>query len=1258
MLTLHFANRQEALADLLTSALGQPGGDLFTPAELVVPSMAVRRAITLQMAQRFGVCANLRFGFLAPWLWAQGTLALAAAAPGTPLPVRTADSAEAPWQPARLTWRVLAALDDAGWVAGQPRLARYLAQADAVTRLDLAQRVAGLVDQHITYRPDWLAAWSAGRSALTSGASGASGTSGVSGGEDEAWQAALWRRLTAEIAGHGQAANGQAANGQAANGQTADGHAADPQAVDPIAAHSLAAALAQVGDAPATRARLAQSGLPAAAHVFCLPSIAPVHLALLQQLARWVDLHVYALNPCAEYWFDVVDPRRLARLAAAGRAQHLEVGHRLLAAWGQQTQAQLAALVDACGDGVVDDDHYTPHPGHSLLASLQNSILTLQDLPPASLPLEPTDRSIELHVCHSLTRELEVLHDSLLACFAGPDPPAPGEILVVVPDLETAAPLIDSVFGTAPAALALPFTITGRAQSQRNPAARALLDALALAASRGTASAVVGLLQQPAVAARFGLDDDGLARVHGWLLDAGVHWAFDAPQRASLGLDASGRHSWADGLDRLFLGHALPADAAPFDGRLPAGEAEGSAALALGSLWAFLQLLDTLRAQVARPLPAQDWPALLAGLVDRLLHAPTAGADALADLRAALQTLADAWRGSAPTLPLALDVVRQALGDALDDPARGGVPTGRITFSALSSLRSLPYRMVCVLGLDDGVFPSANRPAEFDLIARHPRPGDRQRRQDERNLFLDLLLAARDRLYLSHTGRSVRDNSHRPPSVLVAELLDVLVPAIAAPRAQVLAQLVVQHPLQAFDVRGFQHGSDVRLRSFHAEYAAALAAGQAAAQAQLLAAPAVEADGAQGGAEDAAEPADDGAAAATEVGDSAGGSAGHSAGESAGGSAERRAQDSAKGSARDNTAPDDSADDAEAELSAAPPFFTRPLPPPAPGTTTLVQLQRFFRHPSRALLQRMGLALRQADESLVDDEPFLPDFHARQDLARRLLPTLLQAAQAGDVIDDASLLALAEAGTQLPGGPVGRQFAQAELPLLRAHAQALADAGRAPLLAPHSATLPIDLSPAGQPQPWPLTMTLAITLGGLRADGLLRHRYDDPRPADHLAAWLDHLALCACAPAGVAARTRWLGRGARFGFRTVDDPLPLLQQLLGLFVQGQCVPLPFFPKTAWAWLQAGGSLGAARAAWVASARKPYAEQADAAHRLVLRGRPDPLEGGLADFEAVSSAVLQPLFDHLDDGVGDGVGDRVGDRVGDGVGDRVGDGVDA
>lgn len=1164
MLTIHFANRHEDLSACLIDALQRPGGGLFTADQVIVPSAAQRRHLTLALADAHGVCAQVRFSYLAQWLWQQVGTVLASAAPDSPRPA--ASVADSPWQAGLLAWRVYGVLADEAWLALQPRLAAYLAQADAVTRFDLAQQVATLLDQTTTFRPDWLAAWAEGRSALPPGSPDRA---------DEAWQAALWRRISADL--HAAAAT------------------EDRQPFDPARMHTLATVLQQVPGDAGQAARLQAAGLPAAAHVFCLPTIAPVYLALLQQLGRWMDLHVYALNPCEAYWFDVVEPRRLAHLAARGRAQHAEVGHRLLAAWGQQTQAQLSGLVDVCGDAVIDEGSYTPHPADTLLGHLHNSILTLSDLAPASLPLRADDRSIEVHVAHSYTRQLEVLQDRLLALMAGPDAPAPGDILVVTPRLDEAAPLIDSVFGTAPPERALPYTLTGQAVSGSRPMARALLALLAIAAGRATVTELFALLQQAPVARRFGLDDDGLQQVQQWLQQAGVHWGLDAGHRSALGLPDGERHTLADGLHRLMLGLALPAPAelgesqaeAPFQGRLSAGAAEGTGALALGALWRFAQALGHWRQQLAQPQLPGRWPGLLNEAVHTFLapdaHSAADAADS-ADLRSAIQGLAESWQRSGLATPLPLDVVQQALTQALDEPARGGVPSGRITFTSMGSLRGLPYRVVCILGLDDGAFPTADRPAEFDLLARHPRPGDRQRRSDERNLFLDLLLAARDTLHLSCTGRSVHDNAPLPPSVLVAELLDYLVPALDAPAAAARAQLVVQHPLQAFDPSLFDARSPLRQRSHHAEYAQALAP----------VAPVV--------------------APATETG----------AGQSGNAPQDEDARGGDDGSGDDGADPDDDTDDDDsATTGPLPPFFLQPLPALAPEARciTLDQLQRFFRHPSRALLQRLGVRLRQPDEALDDTEPLLPSRRHRTALARRLLPAVAAGA------DDAHLLALAEAGTEWPVGVVGAQALQAELPLLRAHAQALAHWAQAPELPPHTATL--DLQVDGQP--WQLQVALA----GLRPDGLLRHRYADAGAADHISTWIDHLALCACAPAGVAGRSQWLGREARFAFKPCDEPIGPLQTLLGLYAQGQCAPLYFFPRSAWAWAQGGRRLAPARSAWTVGPRTPHAEQADPAHRLVLRGLPDPMGDGAPRFEAAAAAVFDPLLDCLDSDGGSG-----------------------
>lgn len=1107
MFSLAFSNRYEVLQETLLARLADERPGPFGVREIIVPSTALRRSVELAVADREGVAANLRFSYLAQWLWGQI---------GKVVPVGEVS----PFAPALLAWRVFELLGEAEWTAAHPRLARYLEQADDAMRFELAGRAARLFDNYVTYRPHWLAAWS--ESATVPGLA-------PEARPDEAWQAALWRRIAS------------------ASGIRRE--------------HPASAFFAAVeGAGPA-----AAADLPSSVHVFCLPALPPLYRDILRRLARWVEVRMYVLNPCREYWFEIVEPRRLSWLIGRQRELYHETGNRLLASWGRQTQAHIDLLFEGEDGPEVDDSLFVPAAGDTLLVRIQNAVLDLTEPEPGSVVLAADDRSVEVHVCHSLTRELEVLHDRLLGLFAAPDPPGPEDVVVVTPDLGKAAPLIDAVFGTAPPGRRIPYRITGLGQTRVNPVARALDTALSLAASRMPASRMFELLQQAPVAQRFGLDGADLAQVHDWLNAAGVRWGLDASHRKRLGLPETGRHSLTEGLHRLYLAHAWgDDDTSVFAGRVGAGNPEGGGAFALGRLWRYAETLAALHEACTARHGPDRWREVLLDTLHKLIPASAEWADDLRAVRAAVHELHADMIAAGVTSEVPPEIVHAALAALLDDPARGGVPSGAVTFSALGSLRNLPYRIVCAVGLDDGAFPGSDRADEFDLMAQHPARGDRQRRHDERNLFLDLVLSARECLHLSCTGRSVRDNSERPPSVLIDELLDFAARACATdPRdpaavAAARARLSVQHPLQAFSVTYFaaEGAKDARLASHNAEYCEALRTRLQHAR-EVPAAP-------RGG-----RPAED--------------------------------ADDADGSA---------ADDPDA------PFFAVPLPPPGEEwrSCSVDRLVRFFRNPSRYLLaERLGVRLPGGDEELVDDEPFLPDFDGRRRLAERLLPALLGGA------DGAALRTLAVAGGEYPGGTLGERLLERELGVMRAYAEGLRGALAVKVLDAHAADLAFDIDG----ERW----TLQAAFGDLRPGGLVRHRYDDMRAGCYLSAWIAHLALCASAPPGVAPCTEWHARDGVRRFRPCAAAHARLAELVALYRDGLRAPLPFFPKTAWAWASNGQSRYRAQQKWRGGERPEFGERNDPAIRLAFRGLADPLDEAFFGF---AGQVMGPLLEHVEE----------------------------
>ncbi|WP_448508873.1 exodeoxyribonuclease V subunit gamma [Immundisolibacter sp.] len=740
MLHIHHSNHLERLADSLCGVIATPLGAPLAPETILVPNPGMARWLSLAVARRLGVAANLDCVFPAAFVW-RVLRAQDADLPPTP-----------PAEQGPLLFGLLAAFQNPTRPA---ELERYLAGDDGLKAWQLARRLADCYQRYQVFRPDWLAAWEEGR--------------------DTGWDAQLWRQLAAGRPHQGR----------------------------------LLIDLAR----RIRSGQLAMAGLPARVSVFGLSALAPAYLQLLQALAGHMDVHVHFLDPCAAYWHDLQAPRAAARRRrkwaqqAAGapeRADEAADSHPLLAAWGQAGREFAGQLLEC--QALETEDYEDPGTG-SLLRRLQRDILFLE--PPIAQPLAEADRSLEIHVCHSPLREVQVAHDRLLGLLEAHPDLTPRDCVLMAPDIETYAPHIAAVFGAAPAGRRIPFAIADRAPRAQQPLAAAFVELLDLPQSRLPASQVLSLLELPALRAAFGIDIASLPRLRALVQGSGVRFAYDAAARVDLNLPASDEHTWRAGLDRLLLGHATDGDALGDLLPLPPGDSE--LAQAVGALAELLRWLHDLQADLAGPHPQAEWTRRLLAVLTLFQASDEDEAETLALLRGAVLRLAQEAQAGGCAVPLARAAVKAQLSSVLDEagPARAFI-TGALTCCALSPMRAIPFRVVCVMGLGDREFPRRRRPTEFDRLAHDHRPGDRVARDEDRYLMLEALLAARDYLHLSYVGRRQNDNAPLPPSALVTELLDV-----AARMTGAASRLVVEHPLQPFSER---YGHASRLVTYAVEW--------------------------------------------------------------------------------------------------------------------------------------------------------------------------------------------------------------------------------------------------------------------------------------------------------------------------------------------------------------------------------------------------------------------------------------------------------
>ncbi|QSH40196.1 exodeoxyribonuclease V subunit gamma [Lentisphaerota bacterium ZTH] len=792
------SNRLEILAASLACVLHEPVAANPLQSEIVVvQSRGMERWLRLQLARLSGISANIKFPFPRTF---------------------TSDYVFSPLLDGKMenslnaevyTWKIFSELkqlvkNDSSF----SQLKKYLSNDyNGLKTFQLASRIASLFEQYLIYRPDLIQAWNDGRNPL----------GGVSG---SGWQYRLWRRIVRP--GNGRTFPDLYADFlKCANPQV---HGKPDFEVPPFAA------LAQLKRV----------------FLFGFSSMAPAFIDIYCELSRYTEVYFYYLNPSEGEWQYDLSERGMLKLIlgeAANAVQKsdlrqnfelgdhlrdfesnfLDSGNPLLASLGAQGREFFGLL----GSSDIDADTCFPETDQAgtVLKRIQNDIQQNLVPDPDCFKVLPEDCSVQVHSCHSPMREVEVLLENITAIFEADPQLLPNDIIVLLPDVETYAPYVEAVFKSLDEndPRWTHIAIADRSSLSRSREVEAFIGILKVVCSRFKAAEIISLLEIPILAAAFGLDEEKTAILRDWIEEAGISWGIDADFRSQQTGAAFADQSWRQGLDRMLAGFAFGAEpenrgdlfgTADSSELLPFYCSDSDNAPELGALCSFINLLTDLheRLTAAAEFEVDCWSKLLSGIIENFFPQEGNFEREVSLLREAVSEVIGNMRNSGYRVKASLEVMLSEFEKYFDgNISGGGFLRGGITFCEARPLRSIPAKVICMLGLDENSFPRGDKRLSFDLMAARPRFGDRSARNDDRYLFLEALLSARSVFYLSYVGQGIKDNEQKPPSVVVSELVDYMHENYS------VDNLIVKHPLQAFSWKYFSSESDSRLMSYSFE---------------------------------------------------------------------------------------------------------------------------------------------------------------------------------------------------------------------------------------------------------------------------------------------------------------------------------------------------------------------------------------------------------------------------------------------------------
>ncbi|EFA7265999.1 exodeoxyribonuclease V subunit gamma [Escherichia coli] len=806
MLRVYHSNRLDVLEALMEFIVERERlDDPFEPEMILVQSTGMAQWLQMTLSQKFGIAANIDFPLPASFIWDMFVRVL----PEIPK--------ESAFNKQSMSWKLMTLLPQLLEREDFTLLRHYLTDdSDKRKLFQLSSKAADLFDQYLVYRPDWLAQWETGH--LVEGL-----------GEAQAWQAPLWKALVEYTDELGQPR----------------WHRAN---------------LYQRFIETLESATTCPPGLPSRVFICGISALPPVYLQALQALGKHIEIHLLFTNPCRYYWGDIKDPAYLAKLLTRQRRHSFEdrelplfrdsenagqlfnsdgeqdVGNPLLASWGKLGRDYIYLLSDL--ESSQELDAFVDVMPDNLLHNIQSDILELENRAVAGVnieefsrsdnkrPLDPLDSSITFHVCHSPQREVEVLHDRLLAMLEEDPTLTPRDIIVMVADIDSYSPFIQAVFGSAPADRYLPYAISDRRARQSHPVLEAFISLLSLPDSRFVSEDVLALLDVPVLAARFDITEEGLRYLRQWVNESGIRWGIDDDNVRELELPATGQHTWRFGLTRMLLGYAMESAQGEWQSVLPYDESSGLIAELVGHLASLLMQLNIWRRGLAQERPLEEWLPVCRDMLNAFFLPDAETEAAMTLIEQQWQAIISEGLGAQYGDAVPLSLLRDELALRLDqERISQRFLAGPVNICTLMPMRSIPFKVVCLLGMNDGVYPRQLAPLGFDLMSQKPKRGDRSRRDDDRYLFLEALISAQQKLYISYIGRSIQDNSERFPSVLVQELIDYIGQSHYLPgdealncdesEARVKAHLTCHHTRMPFDPQNYQPGN---LQSYAREW--------------------------------------------------------------------------------------------------------------------------------------------------------------------------------------------------------------------------------------------------------------------------------------------------------------------------------------------------------------------------------------------------------------------------------------------------------